>query len=144
MPSLKRINMITSLLFIQIAAGYHRPILGWSYWSRSTCPYMVWGIFITFWCYYAGAKWFSTMCKSDYLHGQVNMFVLTFCLLVLWPMTLLCQGYYCLESFNFLYRCFSNLDIMNVLRTTPLGIAPAILIDVLMISSLASIRLVIF
>ncbi|AQK83533.1 hypothetical protein ZEAMMB73_Zm00001d037308 [Zea mays] len=33
---------------------------------------MVWGIFITFWCYYAGAKWFSTMCKSDYLHGQVG------------------------------------------------------------------------
>lgn len=88
MPSLKRMNMITSLFFIQIVAGDHCPFLGWSYWSRSTCSYMVWSIFITSWCCYTGAKWFSAMCKSDYLHGQVNMFVWTFCLLVLWPMTL--------------------------------------------------------
>lgn len=68
MTSLKRMNMITSLFFIQITAGDHCPFLGWSYWSRSTCSYMVWSTFITPWCWYTGAKWFSAMCKSDYLH----------------------------------------------------------------------------
>jgi len=70
------------------ATGYHCPFLGWSFWGRSTCIYMVWSIFITSWCCYARAKWFSTMCKLDYLHGQVNMFVWTFCLLVILPMIL--------------------------------------------------------
>ena len=70
------------------ATGYHCSFLGWSFWGRSTCIYMVWSIFITSWCCYARAKWFSTMCKLDYLHGQVNMFFWTFCLLVLLPMIL--------------------------------------------------------
>jgi hypothetical protein len=70
------------------ATGYHCPFLGWSCWGRSTSIYMVWSIFIISWCCYTGAKWFSSMCKLDYLHGWVNMFVWTFRLLVLWHMIL--------------------------------------------------------
>ncbi|XP_044961167.1 uncharacterized protein LOC123412281 isoform X3 [Hordeum vulgare subsp. vulgare] len=44
--------------------GDHCSFLGWYSWSRNTCIYMTWSMFISSRGWYSGVKWFSTMCKS--------------------------------------------------------------------------------
>jgi len=97
------------------ATGYHCPFLGWSFWGRSTCIYMVWSIFITSWCCYARAKWFSTMCKLDYLQDRLTCLsgpsvYLSYCLWY-WALSRLLLYYFCHFT-----HCFSSLRILKCFK----------------------------